>query len=81
MYAQDTRDKYDMGTMDAIFEFDNPRLIKKRIKQAMRKEWNRVDDWRRSAQANRLCVAYPRTKTTSYLAWHELPVEHPQGHN
>ena len=37
MKAQDTVDKYDMGTIDDIFESDNPRL-KKHLKQAMRKE-------------------------------------------
>ena len=34
-------DKYDMGTMDDTFESDNPRLIKKHLKQAIRKEWTR----------------------------------------
>ena len=41
MNAQDTLDKYDMGTLDDIFESDNPRLIKKHLKQAIWKEWTR----------------------------------------
>ena len=41
MNAQDTLDIYDMGSIDDIFESDNPRLVKKHFKQALRKEWNR----------------------------------------
>ena len=39
--AQDTLDIYDMGSIDDIFKSDNPRLMKKHFKQAIRKEWNR----------------------------------------
>ena len=41
MNAQDTLDIYDMGSIDDIFKSDNPRLMKKHFKQAIRKEWNR----------------------------------------
>ena len=41
MNAQDTLDIYDMGSIDDIFDTDNPRLMKKHFKQAIRKEWNR----------------------------------------
>ena len=41
MNAQDTIDIYDMGSIDDIFESDNPHLLKKHFKQAIRKEWNR----------------------------------------
>ena len=41
MNAQDTLDIYDMGSIDDIFDSDNPRLMKKHFKQAIRKEWNR----------------------------------------
>ena len=40
MNAQDTLDIYDMGSIDDIFKSDNPRLMKKHFKQAIRKEWN-----------------------------------------
>ena len=40
MNTQDTLDIYDMGSIDYIFESDNPRLMKKHFKQAIRKEWN-----------------------------------------
>ena len=39
--AQDTLDKYDMGTIDDIVACNNPRQTKKLAKQATRKEWNR----------------------------------------
>ena len=41
MNAQDTLDIYDMGSIDDIFKSDNPRLMNKHSKQAIRKEWNR----------------------------------------
>ena len=37
MNAQDTLDIYDMGSIDDIFKSDNPRLMKKHFKQAIRK--------------------------------------------
>ena len=38
--AQDTHGIYDMGSIDDIFDSNNPRLTKKHFKQAIRKEWN-----------------------------------------
>ena len=39
--AQDTHGIYDMGSIDDIFDSNNPRLMKKHFKRAIRKEWNR----------------------------------------
>ena len=82
MNAQDTLDIYDMGSIDDIFESDNPRLMKKHFKPAIRKKWNRRPKEECAGKSSLRWLHLPRGEQLhNYLAWHELPVAHSQSHN